>query len=282
MAAAKRNLEEEALPKQHRTHEEVAIPRLLNPPPPPELTIGVPPFGNKHVKPRHKSKSKRSNRKSALQEHVEKYNVIAEISIAPSGLTFVQLIRGDGDVAKNEISRLFTKRSGGSRAYAVHADTKPRRLRLVNVREYGTDARALFDSDAVPNTISLQLVSKLCLSPQLTGKKITLADGGNAPCQGTLPGVPKSFGDLTVNLDYLLVKGTPFDLIIGLPSLEELKACIDLGSQNVRITVGDKTMRLGLTMDVEQSTQNRSSTDSEDFTSDPDSLRIRLPRAKVH
>ena len=45
-------------------------------------------------------------------------------------------------------------------------------------------------------------------------KRITVADGSNAFCMGTLKDAPTSFGDATVHLDFLAVDGTPFDIII--------------------------------------------------------------------
>ena len=110
---------------------------------------------------------------------------------------------------------------------------KPRRLRIVTLKVYGTEAEALLDSGAVPIIISPKLVAKICLSPQPTGKHTTVADGGSAPCLGSLLQMPTSFDGLVVNLDFLVVKGTPFDLIIGHPSSERLQACIDLGAQHV-------------------------------------------------
>ena len=148
-------------------------------------------------------------------------------------MTFCELIRGDAEAAKKEIGRLFSKQRSRPRAYASHVDTRPKRLSLVTVRVYSTVAQALLDSSAVPNLISPKLVSHLCLTPRPSKKRITVADGGNAPCNGVLLQVPTSFGELTVNLDYLVVEGTPFDLIIGLPSLEKPQACIDVGKQHV-------------------------------------------------
>ena len=61
---------------------------------------------------------------------------------------------------------------------------KLRRLRVVTLKVYGIESEALLDSGAVPNIISPKLVAKLSLSPQPTGKHITVTDGGNAPCLG--------------------------------------------------------------------------------------------------
>ena len=199
VAVTKRNVDGEPLPKQLKTHEEVAIHRLLDPPVPFEVQRRAltPDAGPRRSY--QKKKLKKTSKKTSLQEHVGKYNVISELANAPSGLTFGQLIRGDADVAKKEIGRLFTKQGGRRRVFAGHADMKPRRLRLVTLKVYGTEGEALLDSGAVPNIISPKLVVKLCLSPQPTGKRITVADGGNAPCLGSLLQMPTSFGGLVVN-----------------------------------------------------------------------------------
>ena len=84
--------------------------------------------------------------------------------------------------------------------------------------------------------------------------------------------MPTSFGGLVVNLDILVMKGTPFNLIIGLPSLERLQDCIDLGKQHVQVTVGNVTVKLGLNMDFERFSQSGTSTESEDFTSDSEAV----------
>ena len=99
-----------------------------------------------------------------------------------------------------------------------------------------------------------------------------MADGANAPCLGSLHQIPTSFGELIVKLDFLVVKGTPFDLIIGLPTLEGLQACIDLNKQHVHMTAGEDSTRLGLIMDVEHVSRSTASTDSEDFTSNSEAV----------
>ena len=220
MAVTKRNADGEHLPKQLKTHEGVSIPILLNPPVPFEMQRKISPPRSGPKRSHQRKKAKKVTKKTSLQEYVRKYKVISELTNASSGLTFGKLVRGDADVAEKEIVRLFAKQRVRGRAFAGHADTRSRRLRLVTVKVYGTEAQALLDSGAVPKIISLKLASKLCLSPPPTEKHITVVDGGNAPCPGSLHQIPTPFGELIVKLDFLVVKGTPFDLIIGLPTLE--------------------------------------------------------------
>ena len=68
-------------------------------------------------------------------------------------------------------------------------------------------------------------------------------------------------------MDFLVVSGAPYDVIIGLLALEEIQACIDLGQQNVEVTVNNQKARFGLEMDSELR-EDDCSTDSEDFSSD--------------
>ena len=75
-----------------------------------------------------------------------------------------------------------------------------------------------------------------------------------------------------MNLDLLVVKGMPFDLIIRLRSLERLQACIDLGKQHVPVIAGKSNAKLGLNMDFEWFPQSGTSTEIEDFTSDSEAV----------
>ena len=138
---------------------------------------------------------------------------------------------------------------------------------MITVQVYGTDAQALLDSGAVPNIMSPYLVKRRSLTPESTKKHITVADGKSFPCFGSLRQVPVSSGGLVSKMDILVVTGTPFDVIVGMPSLEELQTCIDRGPQHVQVTVGAETIRLGLEMEEDREKPG-SGTDSEDFTSD--------------
>ena len=110
-------------------------------------------------------------------------------------------------------------------------------------------------------------VQTLYLSRKAATKHITVANGKNAACVGILDQVPLSFGSLVSKTDFLVVSGAPYDIIIGLPALEEIQACIDLGQQHVEVTANNKKARLGLEMDSGPR-EDDSSTDSEDLTSD--------------
>lgn len=68
--------------------------------------------------------------------------------------------------------------------------------------------------------MSPKLVQKLSLTPKATAKQITVANGKNAACMGILDQVTVSFGSLVSKIDFLVVSGAPYDVIIGLLSLE--------------------------------------------------------------
>ena len=202
------------MPKQSKNREEVAIPRLLNPAPvvPRGTLAWNDPRRVPRVKPvRHKKNN--VSKKAALQEHVGKYNVVSELANAPSGLTFGELVRGDAEGARREMKRLLSRKLGRSRGFAGHTDLFLRRLRVIIVQVYGTDAQALLDSGAVPNIMSLYLMKRLSLTPESPKKHITVADGKISPCVGSLRQVPVSFGGLVSKMDFLVATGTPYDVV---------------------------------------------------------------------
>ena len=248
VAAAKRNAEGEAIPKQRKLRDEVTIPRLPNPSPTfrPDVP-GAPsrlPFEARIArKPKTK---KKITRKAALQEHVGKYNVVSELARAPSGLTFGQLVRRDAEAVRREINGLLARKARRRPGFAGHVELRTRQLRVTTVRVYGTTAHALLDSGAVPNIMSPNLVQKLSLTPKATAKHITVANGKNSACVGILDQVPVSFGSLVSKMDFLAVSGAPYGVIIGLPALEEIQACIDLGQQHFEVTANNQKVRLGL------------------------------------
>ena len=159
VAATKRDAEGEALPKQQRTDEKQKLrvyPRLQNPQMRNECTkLGSQVRSVRNTARKAKKTRTRKAKKSGTQEHVRKYGVLPELANAPGGLTFRQLVRGDADEVNMEIRRLLTKGGQRVRAIAAHVDTRPRRLRLVPVRIYGMEAKALLDSGATPNRMSL-------------------------------------------------------------------------------------------------------------------------------
>ena len=125
----------------------------------------------------------------------------------------------------------------------------------------------MLDSGAIQNLMSDRLAALLSLSPEATTKTISVAEGTAVKVHGTVGKVPVSFAGLKDQLDFLVVEGTPFDGIIGCPALEKVQACLDLGQQQVTITVNGKTVQLGFESDNSKFRALESGTDSEYFTS---------------
>lgn len=67
-----------------------------------------------------------------------------------------------------------------------------------------------------------------------------MENGIIADCVGAVSRTSTSFEDLTVHLDYLVVDNTPFDIIIGRPTLKALKALMDFYTYSVIIRANRK------------------------------------------
>ena len=135
------------------------IPSLLN-----SRKYWTPNHVKKLSKPGCRARTKRTRKKNDVQEHSGKSDVVCSLANAPYGLTFGQLIRGDGDEAKKEIRRLFNSRP--RRPVAALIGALPRWLKVVSVHVYRTQMRALFDLGPIPNVMNASVASKLSLSPK--------------------------------------------------------------------------------------------------------------------
>ena len=280
VAAAKRNAAGEALPKQVR-FANTDIGALLNPAPPvvtpnPMATQPVPLAAQaKKGKGRRVArarKPKSASTKKIIQESVSPYDLLQELANASIGLKVGHLLRGDAKEAEKQLRRLFNPlrpRTKGPATNAVVTDESlPRVLKLVEVQIYATDVPALLDTGAVPNLISAELVEHLNLLPKATRKTITTADGSNSSCIGRLRNVPITFGHITVHIDFYTIQNAPLGLIIGIPSLEEMRAVIDLGAQSVVIKQGDDSVRITMQPDTGKPFLHPENTESEIFTTD--------------
>ena len=144
-------------------------------------------------------------------------------------------------------------------------------LRVVNACDYGTDCSALLDSGVVPNIISHALAEKLSLAPTETNRRIRVADVSITPCLGFLSDVARTFDDLTVYADFLVIRGPPFDVIVGIDLLKAVNASLDFSWQMVRVSQNRMKARIPLLTEcIRMLTEDTEDTDSEDFTSDSD------------
>lgn len=57
-----------------------------------------------------------------------------------------------------------------------------------------------------------------------------MVDGISSVVEGILRNIPLTYGRSETLLNFLVVKGPPFDIIIFLAKFEELQTCIDLGN----------------------------------------------------
>ena len=279
VAAAKRNAVGEALPKQVRFNT-MDVDGLLNPTPP---SMGNSP-GTPAVAPPRASKPKKSTSRrtparkvqdtsKVLAEQVGPYDLFHELANASTGLKFGHVLRGDAREAEKHLRRLFrTLRRQAKKVGAVLPNQAKRHtsktLKLTQVQIYATEVAALLDTGAVPNLISAELVDHLNLAPKATNRTITVADGSNSMCIGRLRNVPITFGHLTIHLDFLTVKNAPVSLLIGVPSMEEMRAVLDFGSQCVDIKKGDDFVRLSFRPDTGMLFEGTTETEGEMFTSE--------------
>lgn len=120
------------------------------------------------------------------------YDVVRELANAATNISFGQLLRGDGEPAKKELSRIFTKRRPSRRTLVTQiSDPTQRRVRkVVSLKVYDAKAWSLLDSGAVSKIMSTDLMKSLALSPTKTSKGITVANGLNGPTYGSLKSLP--------------------------------------------------------------------------------------------
>lgn len=142
----------------------------------------------------------------------------------------------------------------------------PGRLKLVALSIHGTELQALMDSGAAPNLMSAEIAEGLRLNPSESGTTITVADGNVCECDGIVRDVAVNMERITIHADFLVVKKPPFNIIIGMETLESLEACIDLGRRSVRLLYDGRGAELPLDYERHREPEIEG-TDSEDFTS---------------
>lgn len=178
----------------------------------------------------------------------------------------------DAEVVKEELSRIFTKNRPSRRASVTRISVLKQMsgLKVVSHKIYGTNTWAVLDCGVFPDIMSANIMKSLSLSRTKSYKVIAVADELSCPTYGALKGLPVSFGELLVQMDFLAVHGSPFDLIVGTPTVEELKAKIDLGQQIVRLSTKEGNIEIPLQPDFRKLRNGLSRTDSAKFTSDSD------------
>lgn len=74
----------------------------------------------------------------------------------------------------------------------------------------------------------------------------------------------------SVALEFLVVKGASFNVIICGPKMRSLQGKLDYGEYFARLKIGEKNIKLPMESDVCKYRFVKSVTDIEDFTSDSD------------
>lgn len=93
------------------------------------------------------------------------------------------------------------------------------------IKVYGTEARALLDSGAVQNVFVCRNIG----NPTAKIKRpINVVTGEKSPLVGMLKDVPVHLEKKIVNLSFLVVEGSPYDVFVRDPTMENMKGVLDL------------------------------------------------------
>ena len=103
---------------------------------------------------------------------------------------------------------------------------------------------ALLESGAIPNVMSIAMVEKLNLKLKHAQRSIKVANGTTSACSGVAEQVPIRFGDIIIHLDFLVLSGAQYHIIIGSPALTRLRTRIDMYRQRVKIRHRGETERI--------------------------------------
>lgn len=154
-----------------------------------------------------------------LITHVGKYNTLAELATATTGLTFSQLLRGDTTEPQKTLKKIRKSRPR-TKVLVAPVIIPSRILKVVSLHIHGNKVLTLLDSRAGPNLISASSASNMGLDINGTSRKITFADGTSKECLGLELAVLTIFGHLMISLDYLVVKSLSFATIVGCASVQ--------------------------------------------------------------
>lgn len=277
VTAVKRDKDGQPMAKQPRRHEgkevsSIPVSKLLNPIPMGQIQPTS--IGRKPKKSRHRArKPMKRSKKGKLEElsaRTEKFDLLSGLAQAATGIAFGQLARVDAEDARKEMRKLFvapTRRVQRKIAFISSNTPVSRpssRLSMIDIMTHAYPVRALHDSGSTPNIMSLKLVEKLQLKTSPTARRITVANGSTEEGLGVALEVPMLFGTLSADMDFLILKGAPFDVIVGAPTMESLSTKLDLGRQTAQFTRDGRKATLVLSRGV----QNDGGSDEEEFTTD--------------
>lgn len=104
----------------------------------------------------------------------------------------------------------------------------------------------MMDSGAIINVMYKKMAELLCVKPEEAARTITVATEDKSPVVGMIREVQVAFANMVVNLDLLVVEGSPFVVIIGVLPMEDLKGIINIGKRTSRLTRETHTVELPL------------------------------------
>ena len=106
-------------------------------------------------------------------------------------------------------------------------------------------------SGAIPNIIQDKFADKFRLELYSTESRIIFADGTLGSGVGSISGILLSFESELIRHYFLVIASVAYDLIIGAPTLVEMRDCIDISHQTLTIRNNSKTEALNLVYEPE-------------------------------
>ncbi len=119
----------------------------------------------------------------------------------------------------------------------VHRLSMYRHL-LVRVEVYSESSMGFFESGAKPNVTSHKMVKELQLCMQYTNRSIKVANCASEKCVGSLNEVPISVRKLVVPIDFVVQHENPYDILIGLTTMIQLRARPDYYRMVLKVHCG--------------------------------------------
>lgn len=120
----------------------------------------------------------------------------------------------------------------------------------------------------VPNVLSKEFVHRLWIEDDKTKRGITAVTGEKSPVVGMLKDVVVHLDEKVVNLIFLVVEGSPFDVIVEDPTTQTMEGFLDLGNRVSSSVVDGEKIEIPMEPDyVHEDPGYKAGTDTEDFTS---------------
>ena len=122
------------------------------------------------------------------------------------------------------------------------AQKVPRRHQTLLMGVYGHSIRALLDTGAVLNVMSERLARALGLKVEPADGDIRVASGDAVTDEGRVLSVPVSLDIIVIPVDFVVLRRTLLDILLGFFELTALHATIDLAGQVVTVEYEKKTV----------------------------------------